>query len=131
MAVKLTIPRHALWVGAARLAAAGIADRAGLSIEGIDEVKIIVAEAITYCISHGQPGDPLDLSFELAPSSLTIIVRDPTFSVMRSESAMQLASPGPLGDRGGIFIIESLADRFNLEMDQNNGLTLMAVKRIE
>ncbi len=128
----IEIPRHADWVAVARLAAAGIAYRAGLTYEGVEEVKVIVAECLSYCIQHGRPGGRLRLSFEKATDALVITVQDPTFSV-----ATAAASSPKFRDESdvrsyidGLFLIRGLAQNLEYMVSPTEGLTLRVRKNI-
>jgi serine/threonine-protein kinase RsbW len=121
--VGLELPKNPAWVGVARLAAAGIAYRAGMAYDAIEDVKIIVAEAVSYCIQHGQPGGRLRISFKADTKSLTVEVRDPEFP----------AITGPPKDRegsnyrtfvDGLFLIRGLADDVEYIATPSEGLTL-------
>lgn len=121
--VGLELPKNPAWVGVARLAAAGIAYRAGMSYSAIEDVKIIVAEAVSYCIQHGGPGGRLRISFEASSDALSVTVRDPEFP----------ASESPKKDRNGssyrtfvdgLFLIRGLADEVDHTVSPADGLTL-------
>ena len=121
--IDLELPKKPVWVGVARLAAAGIAYRAGLPFDTIEDVKIIVAEAVSYCIQHGTTEGRLRLRFELNGDDLIITVTDPTFP----------ATPQPPRDRNGssyarfvdgLFLIRGLADEVEFCSNAGNGLTL-------
>ena len=121
--VGLELPKHPAWVGVARLAAAGIAYRAGMAYDAIEDTKIIVAEAVSYCIQHSQPGGRLRISFTADTSSLTVEVHDPNFPTITS----------PPKDRDGstyrtfvdgLFLIRGLADEVEYIANPSEGLTL-------
>ena len=121
--VGLELPKNPAWVGVARLAAAGIAYRAGMAYDAIEDVKIIVAEAVSYCIAHGPPGGRLRISFKADTGSLTVEVRDPDFPSM--------TSPLKDGDGStyrtfvdGLFLIRGLADNVEYVTTPSEGLTL-------
>jgi len=121
--VGLELPKHPAWVGVARLAAAGIAYRAGMAYDAIEDTKIIVAEAVSYCIQHSQPGGRLRISFIADTTSLTVEVHDPDFPTVTS----------PPKDRDGstyrtfvdgLFLIRGLADEVEYVATPSEGLTL-------
>ncbi|MDQ6766612.1 MAG: ATP-binding protein [Candidatus Eremiobacteraeota bacterium] len=121
--VGLELPKNAAWVGVARLAAAGIGYRAGMSFDAIEDIKVIVAEALSHCIQHGRPGGRLRISFEANADSLAVTVNDPSFPV----------APSPPKDRNGssyrafvdgLFLIRGLADEVDYVVSPSEGLTL-------
>ena len=121
--VGLELPKNPAWVGVARLAAAGIAYRAGMAYDAIEDVKIIVAEALSYCIAHGGSGGRLRISFKADTNSLTVEVRDPDFPNIASPSTDRDASAYPTF-ADGLFLIRGLADNVDYIVTPGEGLTL-------
>ena len=127
--VGLELPKNPAWVGVARLAAAGIAYRAGMAYDAIEDVKIIVAEALSYCIAHSPPDGRVRISFKADTQSLTVEVRDPNFPSV----------PSPAKDRDGssyqtfvdgLFLIRGLADNVEYVVTPSEGLILRIRRRI-
>ncbi len=121
--IDLELPKNPLWVSVARLAAAGIAYRAGLAFDTIEDVKIVVAEAVSYCIQHGKREGRLHLRFELGDHRFVVTVHDPTFSPEQQPPRGRNGS----GDRvfvDGLFLIRGLADKFDFTVAPGAGLTL-------
>jgi serine/threonine-protein kinase RsbW len=119
----LELPKDPAWVGVARLAAAGIAYRAGLSYEAIEDIKVIVAEAMSYCIQYGGAVGRLRISFESGVDHLIVTVRDPGFPVVESLPKDHDGS----GYRifvDGLFLIRGLANDVEYTADTRDGLTL-------
>ncbi len=118
--VVLTVPPKAEYARTVRLAAAELAARAGMDIDGIDDVRMAVEEAFVFA-SERAAGDNLTFEFLVAPDSVELTV-------------------GPLGagpaeddspDRGEMyarFILETICDEFELTGADGAG-TLRLVKR--
>ena len=121
--VGLELPKHPAWVGVARLAAAGIAYRAGMTYDAIEDTKIIVAEAVSYCIQHGPPGGRLRISFTADTKSLTVEVRDPHFPTVTTPPKNRDGSTYQTFV-DGLFLIRGLADDVEYIATPSEGLTL-------
>jgi serine/threonine-protein kinase RsbW len=125
--VELKIPSRAEWVGVARLAIAGIASRLQFSIEDIEDLKLAVAEACTNCIQHASGSDSISISCQIRSDKLIMTVQDSGTSA----SAMSLA-PKRLGEPKvgglGVFLIRSLMDDVEYELDPHAGTRLTMTK---
>jgi anti-sigma regulatory factor (Ser/Thr protein kinase) len=118
--VVLVVPSKAEYARTVRLAAAELAARAGMDIDGIDDVRMAVEEAFVFASERAVRGD-LEFAFVVAPGSVELTV-------------------GPLGagpaqedspDRGEMyarFILETICDEFELTGDDGAG-SLRLVKR--
>ena len=124
----LELPKDPAWVAVARLAAAGIAYRAGASYDAIEDVRVIVAEAVSFCIQHGKPGGRLRISFEAPAGALVVIVRDPDFPVMTSPKRHNGSNQLDFID--GLFLIRGLADDVEYSATATDGLTLRVTRKI-
>jgi serine/threonine-protein kinase RsbW len=115
----VTMPKDPSLVAAIRLTAAAIGHHAGLSIDAIDDLKIMVAEACSYCIQRGGAGR-LKISFIPEASALTLVIDDPD-----QTDATAMHPPGDFFEtEEGLFIIKSLAESVDCQIDQQRGLRL-------
>jgi serine/threonine-protein kinase RsbW len=126
--VELRIPAVPEWVGVARLAAAGIGSRIGLSIEDIEDLKLAVAEACTCCIQNAGAGD-VRIGATFAEDQIT-------FSVERA-GAGGSARSGPASTGGeselgglGVFLIRALMDDVTYVSDPASGTKLTLTKTL-
>lgn len=122
--VSLSIPKDPALVAAVRLAAAGVGLRAGLTFESIEDVKIIVAEACTYCMRCSDPAGRIRITFEIHPKAFVILVADPLFRF----SASQNWNGAALGSPDELFIIRGLADELEYRTRVGNGLVMRITK---
>ncbi len=76
--IELTLPARVEYIGIARLTVSGIANRAGLSYEEIEDLKLAVGEACTNAVQHAYGGEDgqLRISCRLYPDRITIEVAD-------------------------------------------------------
>lgn len=121
--IDLELPKNPVWVSVARLAAAGIAYRAGMPFDTIEDIKVIVAEAVSYCIQHGSHEGRLHLRFELGENDLAITLTDSNFPHgLQRPRDRNGSSYQTFVD--GLFLIRGLADEVEFDSDERNGLTL-------
>jgi serine/threonine-protein kinase RsbW len=123
--VSLTLPKNEAFISAARLTAAGIGMRAGLSYEIIEDLKIIVTEACTYCITRGRNPGRLHVVLDIASGSVIVTVSDPGF-----EPAAHVPPKRVLGEwePDELFIIRNLADELIYRVTPGGGLKLRMTK---
>jgi serine/threonine-protein kinase RsbW len=125
--VELRIPSRAEWVGVARLAVAGIASRLQFSIDDIEDLKLAVAEACTNCIQHATGSDTIIIACRILPDRLTISVTDHGRGT--SPEALTPKRPGDQQVGGlGVFLIRSLMDEVEYEVDPQAGTCLRMTK---
>jgi len=125
--VELRIPSKAEWVGVARLAVAGIASRLQFSIEDIEDLKLAVAEACTNCIQHAAGGDSVAITCRIFPDKIIVRVADTGFGVSAAELAPKRLGEPSVGGLG-VFLIRSLMDDVEYELDPHSGTTLTMTK---
>lgn len=80
-----------------------------------DTAALLVAELAANAVTHGRvPGRDFELRLSLVPYTLRIDVSD-TRGERRPPSAETLTAPPPEADRGrGLFLVEALADRWEV-----------------
>lgn len=125
--VELRIPCRAEWVGVARLAIAGIASRLQFSIEDIEDLKLAVAEACTNCIQHASESDSIAISCRIKSDKLIMTVEDTGKTASpRALEPKRLGEPKVGGL--GVFLIRSLMDDVEYELDPESGTRLTMTK---
>jgi serine/threonine-protein kinase RsbW len=127
--VELRIPSRAEWVGVARLAIAGIASRLQFSIEDIEDLKLAVAEACTNCIQHASGSESIDISCQIKPDRLVMTVEDSGRGTQPSTLAPKTLGEPQVGGLG-VFLIRSLMDDVEYELDPQSGTRLTMTKFI-
>lgn len=127
--VELRIPSKAEWVAVARLAVAAVANRLHFSIEEIEDVKLAVAEACTNCIQHATGGDQIEITCETHANGLTVRVRDYGIGLAPSEIKTPQISEPRVGGLG-VFLIRSLMDSVEYDVDPQRGTNLVMTKKV-
>lgn len=128
--VELRIPSRAEWVALARLAVAAVANRLRFSIEDIEDIKLAVAEACTAVIQHERHGEFIDLTCETSPDSLRVRVRDAGRQSMTRENGRSMDLDEARIAGLGVFLIRTLMDEVNYDVDPELGTDLVMTKRL-
>jgi hypothetical protein len=118
--VVLVVPSKGEYARTVRLAAAELAARAGMDIDGIDDVRMAVEEAFVFA-SERVMGENLTFAFLVAPGSVELRVGSLIAAPEDPESPDR-------GEAYARFILESICDEFEL-IDEEGVCTLRLVKR--
>jgi len=128
-AVELRIPARAEWVAVARLAAAAVGSRMRLSVDEIDDLKLAITEACTLCIQRTEASENIHIRWESMPAELRITVtargHGPKLgSVKKPDETTSV-------DGLGVFLIQSLMDDVQFDVDPQRGAHLVMLKRVQ
>ena len=127
--IAIRLPSKAEWVGVARLAIAGIASRLDFGIEDIEDLKLSVAEAYTNCIQHAAGEDEVLIECAIFRDKLVVTVQDRGKGFNGAEIAPR--SLGEPQERGlGVFLIRTLMDDVEYEVDPRRGTRLTMTKHV-
>lgn len=118
--ITLTVPARSDYAKTARMTAAELASRFGMSFDDIDDVRMAAEEAFVYACGHHECEGEITFAFEVSNEQLTITVGPFPDSAEKSGAEPE--------DRYAAFILESVCDEFTIARD--GGLcTLRLVKR--
>mgnify|MGYP000002603648 CR=1 FL=1 len=121
-------------VGIARMLIASIAAQLDLSLNDIEELKVVVSEAVSNAIIHGYANEPdkfVYLTIEHNLETLKIIVRDEGCGIADIEQAMQPAfSTDPERMGLGFVFMQSFMDDLQVESVVNQGTTITMIKQL-
>lgn len=122
-------------VGIARLLIASIGAQLDLSLNDIEELKVVVSEAVSNSIIHGYanaPDKPVQLTIEYNPEALKIMVKDEGCGIPDIKQAMQPAfSTDPERMGLGFVFMQSFMDDLQVESAVNQGTTVTMTKRLD
>jgi serine/threonine-protein kinase RsbW len=127
--VDLRIPCKAEWVALARLSVAAVASRLNFSIDEIEDIKLAVAEACTNAIQHAHGSPFIEIKCEAVTGSLRLSVRD----YGRGTHPEHIHSRDVTDERVGglgVFLIRSLMDEVEYDVQPDQGTLLVMVKRL-
>ncbi len=102
--IKLVLPSKPDYVGVVRLTTSAIANNIGLDIEGIEDVKVAIAEACTNALGKK---DELYINYKIEKDKFIMEVKDVTEDIGESEKEKEL----------GILIIKSLMDEVSFSKE--------------
>ena len=121
----------------ARVAAAVFMTRLDPTLEGVDDVKTAVSEAVTNAVIHGYGGDEGTIAMELwtdrEARRLYICVQDWGKGIADVKKAMEpMFTTDTSGERSGMgfSFMEAFMDRLEVESELGKGTRVMMEKRI-
>lgn len=121
-------------VGIARILIASIGAQLDLSLNDIEELKVVVSEAVSNAIIHGYRNDPekfVALEIEFNNESLQILVRDQGCGISDIEQAMQPAySTDPERMGLGFVFMQSFMDKLLVDSVVDQGTSVTMVKNL-
>lgn len=118
--IILSVPAKPEYVLTVRLAAAGIAERAGLDVESIEDLKVCIAEGCILLIGEeeAQENETIDISFAI----------DEEFEINLSREKRCTLLSGEAGELS-VSIMESLVDRVFISC-QDDACTISLLKEL-
>ncbi len=135
--VELQIPCNPKYIAVARLVAAGVGARSGLSVDDIDDLKVAVSEACTNVIDHAFP-DPekttqstaISLRFTPREKGLQVEVED--YGVGFDPDDLPKPDLDELSVNGGLglYLISQLTDEVDIQSAPDSGTKVIMIKRV-
>lgn len=136
---EMRIPTKTQYVGVARLAISGLANRLGFSYDDIEDIKIASSEAITNAIQHAYPAEDeqgeVVVGCAIHEDKIEIMIADYGKSFDFEQISKKV---GPYDEHTnaefiregglGLFLIESLMDEVKVLND--NGVTVFMTKYV-
>ena len=112
---------------------AGRSAQAGVPTGTINDLKLVLTEAVSNVVRHaydGEPGHPIEMSLVVDADALTLTIRDfgRPFN-LGSYRAPDLGDPQEGGY--GVFLMHALMDQVHYDTSSEMGTTLTLVKRRE
>lgn len=127
--IELRLPSQAEWVGVARLAVAGIANRLNFNVEDIEDLKIAVAEACTNAIQHASDSAEVRIACEIFSDKLVVTVEDYGKGFTGGNIEPKELGEPKVGGLG-VFLIRTLMDDVSYEVDPRRGTRLTMTKHL-
>lgn len=121
-------------VGITRMLIASVGAQLDLSLNDIEELKVVVSEAVSNAIIHGYANEAdklVHLTVEQNPETLKIIVKDEGCGISDIEQALQPAfSTDPERMGLGFVFMQSFMDELQVESVVNQGTTVTMIKQL-
>ena len=122
-------------VSITRMLIASVGAQLDLSLNDIEELKVVVSEAVSNAIIHGYANEPdklVYLTVEQNLENLKIIVRDQGCGIDDIEQALQPAfSSDPERMGLGFVFMQSFMDDLQVESVPNQGTTVTMIKHLD
>ncbi|MBN2258953.1 MAG: ATP-binding protein [Clostridiales bacterium] len=125
--ISLSLPNKPEYVSIARLTASVLANNIGFDIEDIEDIKVAVGEACNNSVMHGNGSINIDVTFIIENGSFIAEVMDYGNGFNKED----YREPDLINhqERGlGIFIMESLMDKVEIDTTLGNGTKIRMIK---
>jgi len=135
--IELKIPCDPKYIAVARLVAAGVGTRSGLTVDDIDDLKVAVSEACTNVIDHAFP-DPekteqstaISLRFTPREKGLEVEIEDYGAGFDPDQlPELELSEP-PVNGGLGLYLISQLTDEVDIQSAPDSGTKVIMIKRV-
>lgn len=133
--IEMKFPAKAEYVGVARLSSSGIASRMGFSFEDIEDLKVVISEAVTNVVEHayeGQEPGEFTVGYGVYEDRLEIMVADHGGSFNLDDVKDNIGpyeedeSIESLREGGfGLFLINALMDKVEINNNTSGVIVLM------
>ena len=124
--IKMEISANPEYVSIIRLTTSGIANKVGFCLDDIEDLKVAISEACTNAIKHSLE-DRFTIIYTIIEKGLTIEIIDNG----KGYNTKEVSEPDldNLKESGmGLFIIESLMDKVNVESIEGKGTSIKMTK---
>ena len=124
--IKMEISANPVYVSIIRLTTSGIANKVGFCLDDIEDLKVAISEACTNAIKHSLE-DRFTIIYTMIEKGLTIEIIDNG----KGYNTKEVSEPDldNLKESGmGLFIIESLMDKVNVESTEGKGTSIKMTK---
>ena len=124
--IKMEISANPEYVSIIRLTTSGIANKVGFCLDDIEDLKVAISEACTNAIKHSLE-DRFTIIYTMIEKGLTIEIIDNG----KGCNTKEVSEPDldNLKESGmGLFIIESLMDKVNVESTEGKGTSIKMTK---
>ncbi|MBD1372299.1 anti-sigma B factor RsbW [Hazenella sp. IB182357] len=131
--IRLNIPAKPEYVGIARLAVSGVANRMGFSYDEIEDMKLAVAEACTNAVDHAYCGGDgeIEVACKIFSDRIQVDVMDRgnSFDISeideRTGPITHQSSLNAVRERGlGLYLMKTLMDDVDIQLDQGVVVTM-------
>lgn len=121
-------------VALARLLAAALVAERDMTVADLDEIKVVVSEAVSNAIIHGYQNDPdrwVEMGLTLSASRLMIDIHDDGVGIEDIEQAMQ-PNFSTMDERMGLgfAFMTSFMDKVDVVSAPGSGTTVTMIKNL-
>ena len=135
--IRLELPCASKYLLAARLAIAGVASRAGLTVEDIEQLKVAVGEACTNVIYHAfdeasirEGRARIKIEMRVREGEVQVDIEDEGRGFDAEDVLAKLDADGPTTSSLGLYLMRELSDELKIESAPGSGTKVMIVKRV-
>ena len=131
--VELRLPPDAKYVALVRLTVAGVASRAGMGVDDVDDLKVAVCEAFTNTVDHAFDGRTAQaVLIRLTPSESDIKIEVIDEGVGFDAGGRDFGKETDLSQEGGLglYLVHRYMDNVEIESAPDSGTRVIMTKRL-
>ena len=131
--IELRLPPDDKYLSVVRLTVGGVAARAGVSVDDVDDLKVAVCEAVTNAIEHAYEGMERRLVvLRMAPSAGELRIEVIDEGVGFDASSRKFHPEADIaGDGGlGLYLVHRYMDDVRIESAPGSGTRVIMTKRL-
>lgn len=108
--ISLTVPKKSEYMSTIRLTTSALSNLKGFNVDEIEDLKVIISEVCTFFINNVKNNnEPFDIKYEIKDNNLSVEVTDLNLGEISDENKSN--------SEMSIMIIESLADKYNFDLE--------------
>lgn len=131
--VELRIPPDPKYIAVVRLAVAGVASRAGMNVDDVDDLKVAVCEVYTNVIDHAFEGvRPKPVLIRMTPQDRELQIEVIDEGVGFDVGAKDFGKEADLSREGGLglYLVFQYMDEVKIESAPGSGTRVIMKKRL-
>ena len=131
--VELRLPPDAKYIAVVRLMVAGVASRAGIDVDEVDDMKVAISEAFTNTIDHAYQGrDPRPVTVRMTPTESTLRIEVIDEGLGFDPGSRDFTQVGDLTGEGGLglYLVHQYMDEVKIESAPGSGTRVIMTKRL-
>ena len=131
--VELRLPPDPKYIAVVRLTVAGVASRAGMDVDDVDDLKVAVCEAFTNAIDHAFEGvEPTPVLIRMTVHEADLQVEVVDEGVGFEPGNKDFGQEADLSQEGGLglYLVHRYMDKVKIESAPSSGTRVIMTKRL-
>jgi len=131
--VELRLPADPKYIAVVRLTVAGVASRAGINVDDVDDLKVAISEAFTNTIDHAFEGrEPGVVTVRMIPGEAALRIEVVDEGVGFDPGNRNFTQATDLSEEGGLglYLVHQYMDEVKIESAPGSGTRVIMTKRL-
>lgn len=131
--VELRLPPDPKYIAVVRLTVAGVASRAGMDVDDVDDLKVAVCEAFTNALDHAFEGAaPSPVLIRITPRDTELQIEVVDQGVGFDPGGRDYGKEADLSQDGGLglYLVHRYMDQVRIESAPSSGTRVIMTKRL-